>query len=115
MGYRVTVDTGGTFTDVVISDDVGGLAVGKSLTTPNRIFDGMRRAIELTAEDLGLSLGDVLSATEILIYGTTRATNAIVEKSVAKTALVLTKGFPNILLLREGGKEDAFDFTAEFP
>ena len=115
MGYRVTVDTGGTFTDVVIADDRGRLAVGKSMTTPERIFDGIRSAIEITARDLGLSLGDVLAATDILIYGTTRATNAIVEKRVAKTALLLTEGFPNILVLREGGKENAFDFTADYP
>ena len=115
MGYRVTVDTGGTFTDVVIAADDGRLAVGKSLTTPDRIFDGMRAAIDVTADDLGLSLSDVLTATDILIYGTTRATNAIVEKNIAKTALLVTEGFPNILLLREGGKEDAFDFTAEYP
>ena len=115
MSYRVTVDTGGTFTDVVIANEAGDLAVGKSLTTPDRIFEGMRRAIEVTAEEMGLGIDQVLAATDVLIYGTTRATNAIVEHRVAKTALLVTEGFPNILLLREGGKENAFDFTQEFP
>ena len=115
MAYRVTVDTGGTFTDVVIADGAGRLVVGKAPTTPARIFEGMRAAIDATAGELGLGLGALLADTEILIYGTTRATNAIVEKTVAKTALLLTEGFPNILVVREGGREDAFDFTQEFP
>ena len=115
MSYRVTVDTGGTFTDVVIADDSGGLAVGKALTTPARIFEGMRSAIEVTASDLGLELAEVLADTDVLIYGTTRATNAIVEHRTAKTALLLTEGFPNVLMLREGGKEDGFDFTQDYP
>ncbi len=115
MGYRVTVDTGGTFTDVVIADDSGGLAVGKALTTPARIFEGMRSAIEVTASELGLGLAQVLADTDVLIYGTTRATNAIVERRTAKTALLLTEGFPNVLVLREGGKEDGFDFTQDYP
>ena len=115
MGYRVTVDTGGTFTDVVIADEGGQLTVGKSLTTPDRIFEGMRSAIEVTASDLGRDPTEVLADTDILIYGTTRATNAIVEKRIAKTALLLTEGFPHILVLREGGKEDGFDFTTDYP
>ncbi len=115
MGYRVTVDTGGTFTDVVIADGRGDLAVGKALTTPARVFTGMRSAIEITAGELGLGLTELLAATDVVIYGTTRATNAIVERRTAKTALLLTEGFPNILVLREGGKEDGFDFTQEYP
>jgi len=45
MGFRISVDTGGTFTDVVIADARGIAAIGKALTTPARIFDGMRTAI----------------------------------------------------------------------
>ena len=59
MGYRISVDTGGTFTDVVVADARGIRAIGKALTTPERIFDGMRAAIEVAAEELGSS-GDVL-------------------------------------------------------
>jgi N-methylhydantoinase A/oxoprolinase/acetone carboxylase beta subunit len=105
LAYRVTVDTGGTFTDVVIADGAGRLVVGKAPTTPARIFEGMRAAIDATAGELGLGLEALLADTEILIYGTTRATNAIVEKTVAKTALLLTEGFPNILVLT-GSAED---------
>jgi N-methylhydantoinase A/oxoprolinase/acetone carboxylase beta subunit len=50
MAFRISVDTGGTFTDVVIADGSGIRAIGKALTTPNRIFDGMRAAVEVAAD-----------------------------------------------------------------
>jgi N-methylhydantoinase A len=78
MGFRISVDTGGTFTDVVIADAHGIRAIGKALTTPERIFAGMRTAIEVAAQELGLSGKVLLSKTDMLIYGTTRATNAVV-------------------------------------
>ena len=104
MGFRISVDTGGTFTDVVIADAHGIRAIGKALTTPERIFAGMRTAIEVAAQELGLSGKVLLSKTDMLIYGTTRATNAVVAKSTAKTAFLTTQGFRDILVLKEGGK-----------
>ena len=112
---RVGIDVGGTFTDVVIADERGDLAIGKALTTPARVFAGMQEAIAAAADERGLGLAEILAATDVVIYGTTRATNAIVERRTAKTALLLTEGFPNILVLREGGKEDGFDFTQDYP
>ncbi len=115
MGYRISVDTGGTFTDVVVSDETGKMTIGKALTTKNRIFVGMKEALNSAAFLMGINLAKLLSETSMLIYGTTRATNAIVTKTTAKTALIATKGFPDILLLKEGGKENAHDFTQDFP
>src|SRR5262245_51699421 len=115
MAYRVSVDTGGTFTDVVIADADGNQTVGKAPTTPHRIFEGMRKALEAAAEELGLGLKDLLGQSEILIYGTTRATNAIVTRSVAKTAFLTTEGFPDTLVLKEGGKYDPHDFSVDYP
>ena len=60
MAYRITVDTGGTFTDVVIADASGILAVEKALTTPEKIFDGMKNALEVAAHRLGLGLVQLL-------------------------------------------------------
>ena len=71
MAFRISVDTGGTFTDVVIADPGGIRAIGKALTTPARIFDGMRAAIEVAAQEIGLSGKKLLSQSDILIYGTT--------------------------------------------
>ena len=115
MGFRISVDTGGTFTDVVIADAHGIRAIGKALTTPDRIFAGMRTAIEVAAQELGLSGKVLLSKTDMLIYGTTRATNAVVTKSTAKTAFLTTQGFRDILVLKEGGKYDPHDYSYDYP
>lgn len=114
-GWRISVDTGGTFTDVVIADERGRFTLGKAPTTPTRIFNGLRNAITVAAEALGLSLAEVLARTDILIYGTTRATNAIVTGNIAKTAFLTTEGFPDVLVLREGGKFNPHDFSRPYP
>jgi N-methylhydantoinase A len=115
MKYRVSVDTGGTFTDVVVGDERGVFTIGKALTTPDRIFSGMQAAISAAAADLGLSIDALLADTTLLIYGTTRATNAIVTKTIAKTAFLTTAGFPDVLRLKEGGKFSPHDFSQDYP
>lgn len=100
MAYRISVDTGGTFTDIVVLDDAGTLHIGKSLTTPDRIFEGMKGALSVVAADLGISLGTLLAEAAILIYGTTRATNAVVTKRTARTAFLTTRGFRDTLTLK---------------
>ena len=109
------MDTGGTFTDIVVLDPEGALHIGKSLTTPERIFDGMAGALGVVAEDLGIELGKLLAATDVLIYGTTRATNAVVTKRTAKTAFVTTRGFRDTLTLKEGGKHGPHDYSYDYP
>jgi N-methylhydantoinase A len=108
MGYRISVDTGGTFTDVVVADELGSLRIGKALTSRERAFDSIREGLEQLGPELGLSVSDVLGRTDVLTYGTTRATNAIVEGRTARTAFFTTEGFPDVLLLREGGKLEPF-------
>ena len=51
MSYRITVDTGGTFTDVVVASESGRQVIGKAPTTPERIFNGMKDALESAAEE----------------------------------------------------------------
>src|SRR5262249_55673761 len=55
-----------------------------------------------------LTVPDLLARTDVFTYGTTRATNAIVEGRTARTAFFTTDGFPDVLLLREGGKLEPF-------
>jgi N-methylhydantoinase A len=114
MSYTISVDTGGTFTDVVIADRTGKLTIGNALTTRDRIFLGMQEAIQAAAGEINVTLSALLSQTKLLIYGTTRATNAIVTKTVAKTAFVTTEGFADILLLKEGGKFNPHDFSKDY-
>lgn len=108
MTYRISVDTGGTFTDVVLADDRGELRIGKALTTIERGFDSIRTALEQLAPELGLDVATLLERTSHFAYGTTRSTNAIVEGKTARTAFLTTAGFPDTLLLREGGKLGPF-------
>src|SRR5262249_38703261 len=115
MSYVISIDTGGTFTDVVVMGPDRNPIIGKALTTHERVFTGMREAIATAAAEKGLTLAGLLADTDLLIYGTTRATNAIVTKRVAKTAFVTTAGFPDTLVLKEAGKFDPHDFRTPYP
>lgn len=115
MPFRISVDTGGTFTDVVVADETGILLVEKALTTPDRIFRGMLAAIDLAAHALGRDARGLLRETTTLTYGTTRATNAIVQNRVARTAFLTTEGFPDILVVREGGKFRPHQYDVDYP
>ncbi|MFT4583303.1 MAG: N-methylhydantoinase A [Gammaproteobacteria bacterium] len=115
QGWRISVDTGGTFTDVVVADANGRFTIGKAPTTPERIFVGLRAALEAATRTLELDIAEVLKRADLFIYGTTRATNAIVTGNIAKTAFLTTYGFPDVLVLREGGKFNPHDFSKPFP
>ena len=115
MGYTISVDTGGTFTDVIVRDAEGTQTIGKALTTHGRVFEGLGESIRSAAVQLDLSLEQLLARTNLFIYGTTRATNAIVTRNVAKTAFLTTEGFPDVLVLKEGGKLDGYDFSKPYP
>ena len=104
MTFRISVDTGGTFTDAIICDSEKILSIGKGLTNTVNAFEGVSAAITAAGKPLELSLPQILKETEIFIYGTTRATNAIVTGNTAKTAFLTTKGYPDLLVLKEGGK-----------
>jgi N-methylhydantoinase A len=116
MSFRIAVDTGGTFSDVVVADAAGGeLWVSKAPTTPERVFEGISEALRYGATQHGLTLEVLLGATSVFIYGTTQATNAILTGSTARTAFLTTKGHPDTLVLREGGKLNPFDFRHAYP
>ena len=78
--------------------------IGKALTSYERAYDGIASALSDIAGMLGLEPAALLAGARQLTYGTTRATNAIVEGRIARTAFFTTEGFPDILLMREGGK-----------
>lgn len=115
MTYRISVDTGGTFTDVVVTDDRGAFTVGKALTDPARAFESIRAGLDNVAEQIGCEISDLLRDAEAFLYGTTRATNGIVERKVARTAFLTTFGFPDILVLKEGGKFEPHRLDMEYP
>jgi N-methylhydantoinase A len=108
MGFRISVDTGGTFTDVIVADEAGALHLAKAPTDLARAFQSIEDALAQLEPELGVTVAELLGRTEVFTYGTTRATNAIVEGRTARTAFFTTEGFPDILLLREGGKPEPF-------
>ena len=112
---KLTCDVGGTFTDVVASDQDGRVAIGKSLTTPERLIDGLLDAIAVAGEEFGVSAEALLQRCTLFVYSTTQATNAILERRTARTALLCTKGFPDILTRREGGSMFPYDFRRPTP
>src|SRR4051812_39261424 len=75
VGFRISVDTGGTFTDVVVADLEGALHVAKAPTDLERAFQSIDEALSGLAPQLGRTVGELLAATDVFTYGTTRATN----------------------------------------
>lgn len=112
---RISIDTGGTFTDAVIADDTGIISVGKALTNVDKNFLGVAAAIENAASRLEMTREQALAQTDVFIYGTTRATNAIVTGATARTAMLLTAGFPDILVYRQGGKTNPHQLNVDYP
>jgi N-methylhydantoinase A len=113
---QFAVDTGGTFTDLVVDGDDFPPRFYKRSTTPANPIEGLLNVFSAAASDQGLSLHEFLGQGESLVFGTTRATNAVVTSSTAKTALLCTRGHPDILLFREGGgRTTLFDYAQEYP
>lgn len=112
---RFAVDTGGTFTDLLVEDDEGGLRMFKAPTTPSDPIRGVFDALDIAARAFGLGTREFLARSRMFIYGTTHALNAVVTGHTARTAFLTTQGHPDILVLREGGRADAFDFRVGTP
>ena len=95
-GYRVSADIGGTFTDIAFLDREGVLATRKLLSTPPNYADAVVSGIRELMNELGLPLAGI----DEVLHGCTVAANAILEHKGAKTALLTTKGFRDVLELR---------------
>jgi len=91
--YRVGVDVGGTFTDVVLMDEASGLSVRKVLSTPHDYSEAILEALGDLLRERGTE-GDGVDA---LIHGTTVATNALLTRTGARTGLITTRGFRDVL------------------
>jgi len=112
---RFAVDTGGTFTDLVFEDDSGNLHMFKAQTTPHDPVEGILAAVQTAAESMSISTEELLGRGELFIHGTTHAVNAIITGSTARTAFLTTKGHGDMLVLREGGRLEPFNFSIPFP
>ncbi len=82
--YRIGIDVGGTFTDLVAVDDQGLATIAKAASTPADQSIGVMDGLERLAEALGLERGALLGQTERIVHGTTVATNALLERKGAQ-------------------------------
>ncbi|NNL76114.1 MAG: hydantoinase/oxoprolinase family protein, partial [Desulfobacterales bacterium] len=110
--YRLGCDIGGTFTDfVLVNDETGEFTINKCLTTPGDPSDAVEQGIhELLEQTPGF-----MPKIEEIIHGTTLVINAIIERKGAKTGLITTKGFRDVLELGRELRYDAYDIFAEYP
>jgi N-methylhydantoinase A len=107
---RLGVDIGGTFTDVAL--EIGDKRFSaKLLTTPHAPEQGVLAAIHAVLEQAALKPGDL----SIIIHGTTLATNAIIERKGAKTALVTTEGFRDTVEIRHENRFEQYDVNIDLP
>ena len=102
--FKVCIDTGGTFTDCVVLDDQGRKREFKSPSTPKDFSIGVLDSLHEAAAGFSMSDQEFLDKTELIIHGTTAATNALVTKNVAKTALIYTRGFRDVIEIRRSLK-----------
>jgi N-methylhydantoinase A len=109
---RLGVDVGGTFTDFVLLDDAAGrVHTYKCLTSPRDPSDAMEQGIRA----LAAQVPGCIERLEEIIHGTTLVINAILERKGARTALITTQGFRDVLELGREMRYAAYDVFAEFP
>lgn len=109
-GTRLGVDIGGTFTDAALEHD-GKRYTAKALTTHAAPEQGVLTAVEIVLRDAGLGLKDL----DVMVHGTTLATNALIERKGAKTAMLTTSGFRDVIETGIEYRFDLFDLFITLP
>lgn len=109
--YIIGIDVGGTFTDLVATDADGKVSFAKSPSTPEDQSIGVLEGLQRLAEQLGVALPELLGATRRIVHGMTVATNALLERKGARTALLTTDGHRDVLEMREGLKPERYNLA----
>lgn len=110
--YRLGCDIGGTFTDfVLLNDQTGEMQINKCLTTPQDPSD----AVEQGMRELEQKSPGFVRQLDEVIHGTTLVINSIIERKGAKTGLITTEGFKDVLELGREIRYAPYDIFAEFP
>ena len=112
---RVGIDVGGTFTDLVGVDESGRVTLAKSASTPADPSIGVLDGIGLLAQELSLTTAALLARTEMIVHGTTVATNALLERKGATVGMLTTAGHRDIVEMREGLKDDRYNLRMPPP
>jgi N-methylhydantoinase A len=103
MDYTIGVDIGGTFTDCVVLDEKGFLAVGKALSTPRDFSVGALDAVRDAAQSLGFQSEDeLLARARFFFHACTIGDNTLITRTGAKTGLITSRGFGDAILMMRG-------------
>jgi len=113
--WRIGVDVGGTFTDVVCLGADGETILVKAATTPDDQSRGVLEGLALLAAQLQVTMREMLEVTERLVHGTTVATNALLERRTARVGLLTTEGHRDVIAMREGLKPDRYNLRMSAP
>ncbi len=113
--WRIGVDVGGTFTDMVLRDAAGAVRIYKAPSVPADPSEGVLGVLRLAAKQLDLPLTALLRDCALFVHGSTVATNTILEKKGAKVGMLTTEGFRDSLEIRRGIRENQWDHRTPFP
>lgn len=113
--WRIGVDVGGTFTDMVLRDAAGAVRIFKAPSVPADPSEGVLGVLRLAAKQLDVTLTALLRDCALFVHGSTVATNTILEKKGARVGLLTTEGFRDSLEIRRGIRENQWDHRSPFP
>ncbi len=113
--YRLGIDAGGTFTDLVLAARSGDIRLYKALSTPEDPTRAIEEGMKLIAEDLGETPAEIVSNSDLCINGTTVGLNALIQHKGGKTGLICTAGHEDSIEIRLGHKEDGYRYDPEYP
>jgi N-methylhydantoinase A len=113
--YRLGIDAGGTFTDLVLADQSGDVRLYKALSTPADPTRAIEEGMKLIADDLDESPAEIVSNSDLCINGTTVGLNALIQHKGGKTGLICTAGHEDSIEIRLGHKEDGYRYDPEYP
>src|SRR3954471_18270602 len=105
-GYRVGIDVGGTFTDLICVTPEGHVVLDKTPTTPDDQSVGVMTGVAQLAEAQQLSTEEFCARLDSLVHGTTTADNTMIEMDGAPTGLLVTEGHRDEIELRRGDQEE---------
>jgi N-methylhydantoinase A len=109
MGYRLGVDVGGTFTDLLCITPTGDVVLDKTPTTPEDQSGGVMNGLAQLADRFGITVGELCGELDILVHGTTTADNTMIEMNGAPTGLLVTEGHRDEIEMRRVHKEQIWD------
>lgn len=110
MSLRMGIDIGGTFTDFVLISNEGEVNTAKVLSNHDDLTSVINSGMALLADQRAQGVSSLLDSIELIVHGTTIATNALIQHNLAKVGMITTAGFRDIVEMREGAKEDLYNY-----